>query len=59
MNNSDWCGGWRYPETAAPQPPALDRDGIIEACAKAVDDLAGVGTSQEIAAAIRALKVQS
>jgi hypothetical protein len=47
----------------APQPPALDRDGIIEECAKVAEAEHACGDYRyegpaEIAAAIRAMKVQ-
>ena len=50
-------------EAAAPQPPALDRDAVIEACAATAEDfdttgMDGYKVRNDIAAAIRAMKVQ-
>jgi hypothetical protein len=57
---------WDVMLAAAPQPPALDRDGIIEACASAIAELRNGKDADSIACyflnnaidAIRAMKVQ-
>jgi hypothetical protein len=60
--------GYKAMLAAAPQPPALDRDGIIEACAKVVEgadylivqnmppETTARDTIKQAAAAIRAMK---
>jgi hypothetical protein len=56
----DGLEAWDEMLAVAPQPPALDRDGVIEACAKvAQGDWLTSKLCEEIAAAIRAMKGQS
>jgi hypothetical protein len=57
---------WEYMRKAAPQPPALDRDGIIEECVSAIAELRNGKDADSTACyflnnaidAIRAMKVQ-